>query len=99
MDYSQPQQQPVQEKKSVTDHIGSAWSGFKGMFSDNSEPTAPAQTMGGRRRRRYKHSMKGGKAKKAKKAKKGKSVKTHRGGKSKRVSKHRRSGKSHSRRH
>ena len=90
MDYSQPQQ--PQEKKSLTDHIGSAWSGFKGMFSDNSEPTAPAQTMGGRRKR-YKHSMKGGKAKK------GKSVKTHRGGKSKRVSKHRRSRKSRSRRH
>ena len=92
MDSSPQPQQP--EKKSVTDHIGNAWSGFKGMFSDNAEATpAPSQTTGGRRRRRYKHSMKGGKAKKRK------SVKTHRGGKSKRVSKHRRSGKSRSRRH
>ena len=97
MDYSQPQQQPAQEKKSITDHIGSAWSGFKGMFSDNSEPTAPAQTMGGRRRRRgHRKTMKGGKAKKTKK---GKSVKTRKGGKGKRVSKHRRGGKSRSRRH
>lgn len=90
---SSPEQ--PQEKKSLTDHVGNAWSGFKGMFSDNSESTAPAQTMGGRRRR-YKHSMKGGKAKK------GRSVKTCKGGKGgkrKRGSKHRRSGKSRSRRH
>jgi len=91
MDSSPQPQQP--EKKSVTDHIGNAWSGFKGMFNDNAEaPAAPSQTMGGRRRRRHTKSMKGGKSKKRK------SVKTHKGRKGKRGSKHRRSGKSHSRR-
>jgi|AntAceMinimDraft_18_1070375.scaffolds.fasta_scaffold07360_5 hypothetical protein len=58
MDYSQPQP-PAQEKKSLTDHIGTAWSGLKGMFSDNSPPAPPTQTVGGRRKHRK--TMKGGK--------------------------------------
>lgn len=61
MDYSQPQQS-TQEKKSLTDHIGSAWSGFKGMFSDNTPPASPTKAIGGRRRHRK--SMKGGKSRK-----------------------------------
>ena len=64
MDYSQPQQ-PVQEKKSLTDHIGNAWSGFKGMFSDNASEASPSQAIGGRRsHRRHRKTMKGGMSKK-----------------------------------
>ena len=61
MEYSQPQE-PVQEKKSLTDHIGSAWSGLKGMFSDNTPVALPTEAVGGRRKRRK--SMKGGKSNK-----------------------------------
>jgi len=82
MDYSQPQQ-PAQEKKSLTDHLGNAWSGFKGMFSDNSPPAPPTQTVGGRRKHRK--SMKGGK-----KSMKRKSVKNNKGRKATRHYKNKR---------
>lgn len=93
MDYRHQPEQLVQEKKSFTDYIGNAWSGFKGMFSSNPEvDTGPNATGGGKKQKKRKVGKSKGRTLRKGKSSGRKGKSSGRKGKS-------RGRKSHSRKH